>query len=429
MTRQLHLNCMLGGIGLGSWRHPEAQPEKIRSLQYLADLARVAERARFDAIFCGDLMSVSATRTGDQLFGLEPFTTYSALAAVTGQIGLIVTASTTYDEPFNVARRLASLDHISCGRAGWNIVTTLVDDVARQFGDQPHPDPASRYDRAEEFVEVCKKLWHSWGRAAVVPSANSARVDGSLNHPIDHQGRHFAVRGPLDIPRPVQGWPVLAQAGSSGLGQAFAARHAELIFTAQPDLARAKAFAATIRHEAARFGRSSGDILLMPGLASVLASTEAEARRTADELAGLSINGGRLKQLSGLLGIDLAALPQDDPIPHDLLPPTGLPSTHSRTALYVELIREKHLTPRQLSRQEAHLSFIGTPEGLADLIEDWFTSGAADGFNLMWPWLPGGLDIFADEVVPLLQKKGIFRREYAGTTLRNHFGLATPADA
>ncbi|MBS7813631.1 NtaA/DmoA family FMN-dependent monooxygenase [Roseococcus pinisoli] len=421
--RQMHLNCMLGGIGLGAWRPGEADPWTPRDLGALTAMARTAERGLMDALFFGDLNSTAgAGRAG--LLGLEPFTTCSALAAVTERIGLIVSASTTYAQPYNVARRLASLDHISQGRAGWNIVTTLVEAVAENYGREPHPGIEARYARAEEFTGVAKALWDSWDEEAVfVDAEGRTRVDGAKVRPIAHRGEHFAVRGPLDLSRPPQGRPVLAQAGSSGPGKAFAARHAEVIFTAQPTLPRAQAFRTEMRARAAAAGRNPDRLRVLPGFAPVLAPSEAEARDLAAALRGREGRRARLDRISGLLGLDLATLPPDAPIPPALLPDISDPATHSRTALFVEMIREEGLSPDGLLARGAHLSFVGTPEGAAELMERWIRAGAADGFTLMWSHMPGGLDLFVEEVIPRLQGRGVYRTAYPGRTLRETLGL------
>lgn len=425
---ELHLNLMLGGIGSGNWLHPEANPAELRSLEGMAAVAQAAEAAKLDALFYGDLMSTRAALSGGAVFGFEPVTAYSALAGLTEKIGLIVTLSTSYQEPFNVARRLASLDHISQGRAGWNMVTTLVPEVAGQFGAAPHPSATERYARAEEFVTVTKALWDSWSHEAIQRGADGRpSVDGSLNRQIDHQGEYFSVRGPLDVCRPVQGHPVLAQAGSSQIGQDFAARHGEVIFTAQPSLARALAFRQGVLARAQAQGRDATALRVMPGLVPILGGTEAEAQRLARDISERKDPRAALATLSKLLGIDLAALPADQPIDPALLPDMRGEDAHSRAALYVDLIREKRLSPAQLLEEKAHWSFVGTPEQMAAALTEWHNAGAVDGFTLMAPWLSSGITPFLSEVVPALQKQGLFRTDYRGQTLRSHLGLRPPS--
>lgn len=421
--RQLHLNSMLGSVGLGNWLHPLAEPERLSDFSYLVELAKTAERGCMDAIFCADLNTSSRLSRGP-VFGYEPLTAYAALASATTHIGLIVTLSTTYQEPNNIARRLATLDHISGGRAGWNIVTGLVDEVSRQYGSAPHPAAAERYRRAQEFVDVVTALWDSWSDDAMtIRPDGTVQVDSSAVSPIAHKGEFFAVRGPSDVPKPPQGRPVLAQAGSSPRGQAFAARNGEVIFTAQPTFQRSLAFRRSILAQAAQFGRPADSIRVMPGLIAVIAATTKEARELKASLDAVNNEKVRQRVLSDLLQIDLAALPQDEPIPLGLLADTDAGQLFSRVALYNELITEKRLTPREVVSEPTHLSFVGTPDEMADLMQEWVLGEACDGFTLFWPYLPGALETFVNEVVPRLQRRGLFRMSYGEPTLRGHYRL------
>jgi FMN-dependent oxidoreductase (nitrilotriacetate monooxygenase family) len=346
---------------------------------------------------------------------------------------LIATCSTTYTEPFNLARQFASLDHIAGGRIGWNIVTTWLANASGNYGGGGPLPHAERYERADEYMHVVKALWDSWSDDAVLDD----RARGAYAHPgairaINHNGRFYQVSGPLNLPRSPQGRPVFVQAGSSETGRRFAARHAEAVFTAQMEKATARDFYADLKTLAAEEGRKPEQVLILPGLSPVIGGTEAEAQRIARELNDLSDPEVGRKRLSGRFGgHDFSHLPLDRPLsPDDFPDPSTVEAARSRTEVIIGLVRRERPTLRQLLAYMAgargHFVTAGTPEQIAELMVDWFQNGAADGFNLMPPVLPSMLDVFNAEVVPLLQKRGLFRRTYEGETLRAHYGLERP---
>lgn len=434
--RQLHLNLFIQSRGHheASWRHPASSPLALSDIAYYRDVAQRAEAGLFDSIFLADQLALADTAAQAGTTWLEPITALGALAASTSRIGLIATASTTYSEPFNLARQFASLDHISSGRVGWNIVTSWLAAAARNYGSAGQVSHADRYARGEEFVAVVKALWDSWTDDAVLDdraSGHYARADRI--RPINHTGEHYAVAGPLNMPRGPQGRPVFVQAGSSDTGRRFAARHAEAVFTAQMEKATAQEFYADLKRLVVAEGRAPDQALILPGLSPVIAATEAEAQRTARELNDLTDPEIGRKRLSGRFGgHDFSHLPLDRPLaPEDFPDPGTVEAARSRTEVIVGLVRREKFTLRQLlaylAGARGHYTTAGTPEQIADLIEDWFSDGAADGFNVMPPVLPSMLDVFVAEVIPLLQKRGLFRTAYEGSTLREHFGLARPA--
>jgi FMN-dependent oxidoreductase (nitrilotriacetate monooxygenase family) len=436
MKRQLHLNLFIHSRGHheASWRHPKSSPLALTDIGYYRDLARRAEAGLFDSIFLADTLALANTVEHAPASWLEPITTLAALAGATERIGLIATASTTYSDPFNLARQFASLDHISGGRIGWNIVTSWLAAAAGNYGGSALVSHADRYARAEEFVEVATKLWDSWADDAVVDDRESGIYARSAAiRPIDHDGAHYKVTGPLNIPRSPQGRPVFVQAGSSETGRRFAARHAEAVFTAQMEKATAQAFYADLKALVVAEGRSPDQALILPGLSPVIGSTEAEAQRIARELNELTDPEVGRNRLSGRFGgHDFSHLPLDRPlVPEDFPEPGTVEAARSRTEVIVGLVRREKPTLRQLlaylAGARGHFTTAGTPEQIADLIEDWFNDGAADGFNLMPPVLPWMFEVFVSEVVPLLQRRGLFRTAYEGETLRDRFGLARPA--
>ncbi|MEU0536836.1 LLM class flavin-dependent oxidoreductase [Amycolatopsis tolypomycina] len=428
----MHLNAfvMPNGHHEAAWRHPSTDPHRARTLRHYVDIARTAERGRLDSIFLADGVALWGNVKHNSHSHFEPLTLLSALAASTVHIGLIATASTTYNEPYHLARKFASLDHLSGGRAGWNIVTSAGIDEARNFNLAKRPAHAARYDRAGEFIEVVKKLWDSWDDdAALVDRASGVYADTDRIRAIAHDGPHFQVRGPLNIERPVQGYPLLVQAGSSETGKEYAARHAEAVFTAQQTFAEGKAFYDDVKGRLAKYGRTPDEIKILPGISPILGRTEAEAREREAELNALITPDYGLQQLSKMLDHDVTGYPLDGPLPEVGSFTEG---GQSRFDLVVGLARREDLTIRQLLERLAggrgHRVFAGTPVQVADELEAWFRGGAADGFNVMPPTLPGGLDDFVDLVVPELQRRGLFRTEYSGTTLREHYGLARPVN-
>lgn len=432
---QMHLGAFLQDAGhhIAAWRHPDAPVGAGMNFDHFRYLARRAEEAKFDMIFLGDQMTFQYEE--DEYLGrtsrgvnFDPLTLLSALAVLTSQIGLIATASTSYNEPFNVARKYASLDHLSKGRAGWNVVTSWTGGEARNFNRNEVMEHGLRYRRAQEFVEVVKGLWDSWDSDALLDDRQQGRFfDPEQLHILDHQGEFFQVRGPLTISRAPQGHPVIVQAGSSADGQTLAARHAEVIFTAQRNFAEAQKFYRNVKSQLAEWGRSADDLKIMPGIFPVVGESTEHAREKFEQLqerVNPEIGWAILARHLG--GFDLSGYSPDDPVP--CLPLTQ--GNQSRQALLIAFARRENLTIRQLywhvTGTRGHWSLFGTAEQIADILESWFKGGAADGFNIMAPWLPGALDEFIEQVVPVLQKRGLFRTAYSGSTLRDHLGLKRP---
>jgi FMN-dependent oxidoreductase (nitrilotriacetate monooxygenase family) len=438
MNRQLHLNLFFHSRGHheASWRHPATSPLPLTDIGYYQDLARRAEAAKFDSIFLADQLALGEDASQAARTWLEPVTVLAALAVSTSRVGLIATCSTTYTEPFNLARQFASIDHISHGRAAWNIVTSWLATAARNFGGDGQVSHEDRYARGEEFMTVVKALWDSWAEDAVVDDRESGLYARQERvRPINHRGDFYKVAGPLNLPRCPQGRPVLVQAGSSETGRRFAARHAEAVFTAHMAKETAQDFYADLKNLAQAEGRDPGQVLILPGLSPMIAGTEAEAQRLVREVNELSDPEVGRKRLSGRFGgHDFSHLPLDRPLsPEDFPDPGTVQAARSRTEVIINLVRRDKPTLRQLlgylAGARGHFVTAGTSEQIADLIEDWFRDGAADGFNIMPPLLPVQFDAFASEVVPLLQRRGLFRTEYEGTTLRQHYGLAWPESA
>ncbi len=429
--RQLHLNVNLlhSGVYPSAWRLPDSNPRAAFDAQHYVRVAQIAERGKLDAIFLADTPAITDRIDYRPFFSLEPTIILATVAASTSHVGLIATASTTYNEPYNIARRYASLDLASGGRAGWNAVTTADAASSRNFGLPGPLEHKSRYDRAKEFTEVVHSLWDSWEDDAFIGEKSTGRfVDTSRVHPINHQGAHYTVAGPLTVPRSPQGRPVTVQAGGSNDGRDFAAAYAEAVFTLAQTVDDGVAYARDLRARAAAYGRPGDSIVVLPGLATVIGSTEAEAKRRQDELWELVPIEYSLARLAGTLQIDPARLVLDEPLPDPLPVPAN--ANHTMFHGTVAIARRDNLTVRQLIRAlgggVGHRIIVGTPEQIADDIETWFRAGAADGFNLMPDVLPTGLATFVDTVVPILQKRGLFRTDYTGSTLREHFGLARP---
>jgi len=430
--RQLHLNLFMMSTGHheASWRHPDAEPARHIDIRYFQDLAETAERAKLDSLFLADGLSNYGGSPYSRQGGLEPFTLLSALASVTRHIGLIGTVSTTYNEPFHVARKFASLDHISNGRAGWNIVTSADEQSAFNFSREQHLEHSSRYSRANEFLEVTTKLWDSWeDEAPVRDKETGIYADIEKIRAIDHKGEWFSVKGPLNVPRPPQGYPLLVQAGSSESGKSFAGRWAEAIFTAQQTLEEAQEFYADVKARADHYGRRAEEVQILPGFSPVIGDTHAEAVDKEGRLHDLIAPERALTQFSRLFKLDLFSYPLDSPFP-ELPPAEQVNGSQSRYKLIRDLIDREKPTIRELIHRLAggrgHRTFAGTPIEVADALEEWFTLGAADGFNIMPALLPDGLRDFADKVVPELQRRGLFRTEYTGQTLRENYGLERP---
>ena len=434
----MHINLFIQSRGHheAAWRHPKSSPLPLTDIRYTVELARKAEASFFDSIFLADVLGLWNDVESTPFNWLEPITALAAVAMTTSRIGLIATCSTTYTEAYNLARQFASLDHISRGRVGWNIVTTWSPQAAANFGNIGQVGHADRYERAEEFMTVVKGLWDSWADDAVLDDrANGRYADRTRVRTIDHKGPHYPVLGPLNLPRSPQGRPVFVQAGSSDTGKRFAARHAEAVFTAHLEKATAQAFYADLKALIAAEGRAPEQVLILPGLSPMIGATEAEAQRLAREADDLSDPEVGRKRLSGRFGgHDFSHLPLDRPLsPEDFPAPSSVEAARSRTEVILSLVRREKPTLRQLlgtlAGARGHFVLAGTPEQVADLIEDWFTGGAADGFNIMPPLLPTMLDVFSAEVIPLLQRRGLFRTAYTGTTLREHYGLPWPESA
>ncbi|MFI6999821.1 LLM class flavin-dependent oxidoreductase [Nocardia sp. NPDC050175] len=427
--KQFHLNAFLMGVGHheAAWRHPRTEAHRVLDVRHFQELGQIAERGKLDSVFFADGLAVGPRIKRNTLAVFEPITLLAAIAAATTHVGLIATASTTYHEPFNLARKFASLDHISGGRAGWNIVTSAGEDEAFNFGYDGVPEHARRYERAQEFVEVVNQLWDSWEAEAILLDAESGIfADPDKVHTIDYDGPRFRVRGPLNSPRTPQGRPLLVQAGSSESGKEFAARHAEAVFTAQRTLAEGQAFYQDLKSRMAKYGRSADELKVLPGLVPFIADTTEEAQALEQEFTDLISPDYALRQLSTMLGVDLTEHALDAPLPP--LPTENEIETHkSRFTLVKELAANENLTVRQLIGKlgggRGHRTFAGTPTQIADELQSWFDNGAADGFNIMPPYLPGGLEDFVDQVVPILQERGLFRTDYQADTLRGHYGL------
>ncbi len=431
--RQLTLNLFIypGGHHEAAWRYRESEPERVLDIRYYQELAQKAEAAKFDAVFLADGPSLAENVRYSSRVRFEPVTWLTAIAAATEKIGLIGTASTTYNEPYNLARLFASLDHISGGRAGWNIVTTSDAGAAHNFGLPEHPPHGERYEKAREFLDVVTRLWDSWEDDALLADPRSGVfADADKVHRIDHVGKHYRVRGPLNISRSPQGRPVYVQAGSSEDGRSFAAQFAEAIFTAHQTLQSAQEFYSDIKARAAALGRRPDHLRILPGISPFLGSTEAEAKRLEEEIDDLIQPAASLDQLKRMIGVDLSGYDLDGPVPRHIIDTNGPKGLASRFQLVVDIVDRENPTIRQLIRRLAgargHRVVVGTPEHVANEIQGWFEQGAADGFNVMPPYLTGGFDHFVDEVVPILRKRGLFRQDYSGATLRDHFGLPRP---
>ncbi len=435
MDRQLHLGAFMRPVSIhtGAWRYPGAWPDANFNLAHLKRLIATLEAAKFDAFFMADHLAVlnmpmDALKRSHTVTSFEPFTLLSALAMTTERIGMIATASTTYEEPFHVARRFASLDHLSAGRAGWNIVTTGNPETAHNFGRDEHLAHATRYQRAREFYDVVTGLWDSWADDAFVRDvASGVFFDPDKLHVLDHRGEHLSVRGPLNIARPVQGWPVIVQAGASEAGRQLAAETAEVIFGAASSLAEGKAFYADVKGRMRAIGRDPDHLKILPAAFVVVGDTIEEARARRARLDALVHYDSGIRSLSIALDFDVSGFDPDGPLP-DIPDSNASKSGRDRMVAYA---RERDATIRELAAKAgsyAGLAFVGTAATIADEMEAWLAEEGSDGFNLMFPWLPGGLDDFAAQVVPELQRRGLFRTDYAGRTLRDHLGLPRPAN-
>lgn len=434
-TGQMSIGMNILGFGAhaAAWRLREAPPDACMDLEYFRNIARISERGTLDAIFLADGPALQGDVAHHPVGRLEPTVLLTAVALATERIGVIATASSTYNEPFNLARRFASMDHITGGRAAWNVVTNAGDAAAQNFGLPGAPLHVDRYARADEFLDVVTRLWDSWEDDAVIgDAAAGVFADPDKVHAIDFSGRHFQVRGPLNVPRSPQGRPVLVQAGSSEGGKALGSRWADAIFTTQTTLEDGLAFYREMKARARAWGRNPDHLKIMPGLSTVIGSTEAEAQARYDRLNAFLGEDRLVQQVALRLGIPADQLDLDAELPWDRI---GPPSGFERGSVgfleaQLNLARRERLTVRQLSRRilVGHRLIVGTPEQVADSMAEWFLAGAADGFNIMPDAFPSGVEVFVDEVVPLLRKRGVFRHEYTGSTLREHLGLPYPGN-
>jgi FMN-dependent oxidoreductase (nitrilotriacetate monooxygenase family) len=433
----MKLGLFFEGCGhhIAAWRDSDVDAHAKQSLAHYVEIARHAERGKFDLLFTADTNAtfgpddIEAWSRTTAASRLEPITLLGALAAVTERIGLVATATTTYFEPFHVARFFASLDQISGGRVGWNLVTSLAVAEAYNFSRDAHASHADRYARAHEFAKVVLGLWDSWEDDAVIADKeNGLYLDRSKLHFLNHKGQHFSVRGPLTVHRSPQGHPVIVQAGQSEDGRELAAETAEIIFTVQQDLAAGRAFYTDVKRRAAAYGRPPEAIKVMPGVMTVIGRTRAEAEDKYERLQALIVPEIGVKQLSAYFGMDLSKYPLDGPVPE----PTHTNQEVGRVKVMMDLARRENMTIRQLYKrvigQRAHRVIIGTPTDIADGLEQWFSGGAADGFNIMPLTFPRGLIEFVDLVIPELQRRGLFRIEYEGRTLRENLGLPRPVN-
>lgn len=431
--KQLKLGAffLLPGHHVASWRYPSADNAGQFDLKYLTELTKTAERGKFDMVFFADVLGQDFSINPSALM-MDPTVVISTLAASTEKIGFTATASTTYDNPFHVARKFATADLLSNGRAAWNVVTSTSEYEAHLFGKDSHLQFDKRYDRAEEFVDVVKKLWFSIEKEALVFEKDTAQIIDIDNvHRVEHQGDWFNMKGTLGLPATPQGHPIIVQAGSSAAGIELAARTAEVVFTAWQTLEEAQAFYKKLKGRMADYGRHPDELKIMPGVFPIIGRTEQEAEEKRQQLWDLIPEAVGVARLSDQLGFDLSGYPIDGPLPElpDVEEINGL---KSRSQLVRDLAKRENLTIRQLyqyiSGGRGHRTIIGTPEQIADQLQEWLDNDAADGFNVLPPYFPDGLNEFVDLVIPELQKRGIYRTEYEGSTLREHLGLSVPVN-
>ncbi len=431
--KKLHLGAFMrpATIHTGAWRYPGAWPDVNFNFPKLRQLAQKLEAGKFDTFFMADHMAVlnmpfKSLRRSHTATSFEPFTLLSALAASTTRIGLAATASTTFDAPYHIARRFASLDHISGGRAAWNIVTTSNPDAALNFGMKEQLEHGTRYRRAREFYDVVTGLWDSWADDAIIRDVESGVFfDPDKLHVLDHHGEFLDVRGPLNIARPVQGWPVIVQAGASDPGRQLAAETAELVFTSQPNIEAGRRFYADVKARMAKAGRNPAFMKILPACLVVVGETVGEAKRKRALLDTFVHEDSGISSLSIALGHDVSGFDLDGPLPE-------IPESNAGKTSWLrvtEMAKRENLTVRQLAQRvggHSGLSMVGTAKTIADTMEEWLETEASDGFTIQFPYLPAGLDDFVDQVVPELQRRGIFRKEYEGATLRENLGLPRP---
>lgn len=427
--RQMNLGVFLMGAGhhIAAWRHQNTPHNGYENIDFYQSLAKTAEKGKLDMLFISDALSITEKSHPSELVRFEPTTLIANLAAVTSNIGLVATASTTYNEPYNLARKYASIDHLSKGRAAWNIVTSYYENDAYNYSLPTHPEHDERYEIADEFVEVVQKLWDSWEDDALVrDKEQGVYFKPEKLHTPNHKGKYYSVRGPLNASRPIQGNPVLIQAGSSPRGKAFAAKRAEVIFTAQQTLEEAQAFYKDIKQAVIEYGREPNSVKVLPGVSPIVGRTREEAYSKYQELQDLIPEEIALAFLSDYLGgLDLTQFNSDQQLP------TRIPETNgnqSRRELIINLAQREQLTIRQLAKKVAgargHRIIFGTPEEIADQMQEWFENEGCDGYNLLFQYYPTLFEDFIELVIPVLQERGLFRKDYEGVTLRDHLGLA-----
>ncbi|MFZ2998292.1 LLM class flavin-dependent oxidoreductase [Sphingobium sp.] len=427
--RQIKLGFILHGVGRtwNDWRHPDRDVNASTSLAHYQKQAATAERGKFDFLFVADSLSITEQSSPHYLNRFEPLTILSALAATTSRIGLVATLTVSYSEPFNVARQFASLDHLSGGRAGWNVVTSWLGDTAANFSKAEHPAHDLRYRIAGEYLDVVQGLWDSWEADAHVADKDSGQfVNPEKLHRLDHRGEFFQVRGPLNIKRTPQGQPVIFQAGASDDGRNFAARRAEVIFTHAPTVEEGQAYLADVKARAKGVGRDPDKLFILPGIAPIIGETDEDAESRYHELAALESIDTGLGFLSRTFNDhDFRQYDLDGPFPD--VEHIGINSQQSSTLRILAEVRADNLSLRQVAERLAtpRGAFVGSAETVANRLQQWFEAGAADGFVIFEP-LPGQLDLFVDQVIPILQARGLFRRNYEGTTFREHLGLDVP---
>jgi len=432
-SRQLHLGAFMrpASIHTAAWRYPGAWSDANFNYAHLKRFAQTLECGKFDGFFMADHLAVlnmpiQALKRSATVTSFDPFILLPALAAVTEHIGLIATASTTYNEPFHIARKFASLDHLSNGRAAWNVVTSGNPHEAMNFGLEEHAEHATRYRRAREFIDVVTGLWDSWADDAFIRDQETGTFfDPEKLHVLNHEGEFFKVRGPLNVARPIQGWPVIVQAGASEAGRQLAAETAEMIFGAGGPIADCRSFYADVKGRMTRLGRNPDHLKVLPGAFVVVGDSVAEAREKRARLDSLVHYDSAIASLSIALGHDASGFDPDGPLPP--IPETN--ASKSGRERVLEIARREGLTVRQLAQRVGGypgLAFVGTPQTIADQMEEWLFTAACDGFNIMFPYLPGGLDDFVDKVIPELQRRKLFRTEYEGRTLRENLGLPWP---
>jgi len=433
-SRKMRLGAFMRPVSIhtAAWRYPGAFPDANFNFAHYKRFVQTLERGRFDAFFMADHLAVmnmpmNALKRSATVTSFDPLTLLPALAVVTEHLGLIATASTTYNEPYHVARKFASLDHISGGRAGWNVVTSANPREAMNFGREEHVEHGERYRRAREFFDVVTGLWDSWADDAFTRNVETGiYFDPEKMHVLDHKGPHLSVRGPLNVARPIQGWPVIVQAGASEAGRQLAAETAEVIFSSSNNLSDAQRFYADVKSRMQALGRPPEHLKILPGAFVVVGDTAAEARAKKARLDSLVHPDSGIATLSVQLGHDVSGLDLDGPLPEI---PESNASKSSQQKL-INMAKRDNMTVRQLAQYVGGsfgvLEMIGTPVMIADQMEEWLVTEGSDGFNIMFPYLPGGLDDFVDRVVPELQRRELFRRDYEGTTLRENLGLPRP---